>query len=92
MAGILRQILTWGIAVGVDLDLYTTRYCYEHEEDARAALRDWTGVGDPPGPWIKQKPENRLNPNFTKGEGNDHSGGKGAVSGQPESAPRFDNE
>lgn len=39
-----------------------TRFCYEHREDAIDALTQWDGQGDPPGPWVKQKPEDRLNP------------------------------
>lgn len=38
------------------------RYCYETAKDALAALMTWDGAGDPPGPWIKQKPPDRLNP------------------------------
>lgn len=39
-----------------------TRYCYEHFNDAVKAVAHWDGTGDPPGPWVKQKPEDRLNP------------------------------
>lgn len=49
---------------------YKTRYCYEHLSEAVAALTAWDGAGDPPGPWIKQKPEGRLNPNIM-GEDNE---------------------
>ena len=28
------------------------------------AFATWDGVGDPPGDWIKQKPEDRLNPRW----------------------------
>ena len=45
---------------------WRTRYCYEKRLDALKALTHWDGGGDPPGPWIKQKPEERLNPNFIK--------------------------
>jgi hypothetical protein len=41
-----------------------TRFCYEHARDAEAAFLAWDGVGDPPGNWIKQKPEDRLNPRW----------------------------
>lgn len=39
-----------------------TRFCYQHSGDAEAAFEIWDGQGDPPGPWIKQKPEDRMNP------------------------------
>ncbi len=43
------------------------RWCFEHYGDARRALEAWTGEGDPPGNWIKQKlPVERLNPNWIK--------------------------
>lgn len=41
---------------------WRTRYCYEKGADAREALAVWSGEGDPPGPWVKQYPEDRLNP------------------------------
>jgi hypothetical protein len=41
-----------------------TRFCFEHAHDAEAALVAWDGRGDPPGNWIKQKPEDRFNPRW----------------------------
>ena len=47
---------------------YRTRYCYPTIEAAEAALGVWTGDGDPPGPWIKQKPEERHGPGMSEKE------------------------
>lgn len=41
------------------------RYCYENYRDAQNALMAWDGEGDPPGPWIKEKPSGRLGPGAT---------------------------
>jgi hypothetical protein len=41
-----------------------TRFCYEHAREAEAAFLAWDGEGDPPGNWIKQKPEDRMNPRW----------------------------
>jgi hypothetical protein len=41
-----------------------TRFCFEHAHDAEAALVAWDGRGDPPGNWVKQKPQDRLNPRW----------------------------
>lgn len=51
-----------GLCVGLDLSGYRRRYCYARRKDAEAALADWDGRGDPPGPWIKVKPTDRLGP------------------------------
>lgn len=58
-------LFTWAICVGINMEgnEHKTRYCYEKQEDAEEALAEWDGRGDPPGPWIKQKPEDRSNPN-----------------------------
>lgn len=34
-----------------------TRWCYHTRREAKAALDAWDGNGDPPGEWIKRKPE-----------------------------------
>lgn len=62
VAGLVRQIFTTGLCVGLGEFSHRTRYCYESYMDAKVALSSWDGLGDPPGPWIKQKPEDRLNP------------------------------
>ena len=68
VAGLHAQIFTTGLCVGLTNTGYTRRYCYEHEADALAALMSWNGAGDPPGPWIKEKPGDRLGPGATSGD------------------------
>ena len=57
-----KQLFTVAIVVGIDRVGYERRYCYEREAVAREALVQWDGAGDPPGPWIKEKPSDRLGP------------------------------
>ena len=57
----VMNFTTW-LYMDVALDGWRTRYCYENLTDALDALESWDGAGDPPGPWIKQKPEERLGP------------------------------
>lgn len=40
------------------------RFCYEERLEALIAGRQWDGVGDPPGKWVKEKSlgVDRLNP------------------------------
>jgi hypothetical protein len=59
---IQSQLFTCAIIVGLDRTGWKRRYCYEREADAREALVQWDGKGDPPGPWIKEKPSERLGP------------------------------
>ena len=65
-AGIQDMVYTAGLFVGMDENGYRTRYCYATRAQAEAALNAWDGKGDPPGPWIKQKPEDRLGPGATE--------------------------
>lgn len=62
ICGLSVQIYTTGLCVHLDRSGYRRRYCYEHTVDARNALLEWDGKGDPPGPWIKEKPSGRLGP------------------------------
>lgn len=55
LCGLLRFLFTTGLVVNLDQDGYELRYCYEHHEDAQAALAAWDGNGHPSGPWIKLK-------------------------------------
>jgi len=66
LAGIMPQLFTTALCVGLDEYGYRTRFCYERKEDAIAALDAWDGKGDPPGPWIKEKPSDRLGPGAIK--------------------------
>lgn len=69
-AGVMNMVYTCGLFVGIKEFGYRTRYCYETRREAEAALEAWNGDGDPPGMWIKQKPEDRLNPAWLeRGEG-----------------------
>jgi hypothetical protein len=60
--GIMQMMFTYGLFVGLDETGYKRRYCYEYKSDAVIAAQTWDGKGDPPGPWIKEKPSDRLGP------------------------------
>ena len=55
VCGLHRYNFTTGLVVGLTMDSYDRRYCYEHADDALAALKAWDGHGHPGGPWIKCK-------------------------------------
>lgn len=65
-----RFIFTTGLVVGLDEFGKQGRYCYEDKASAEAAIEEWDGIGDPPGPWIKYKGKGgeRLNEKYFKGE------------------------
>jgi len=65
LVGVTQMLYTGSIVIGMDEAGYRTRYCYPTIEDAEMALDAWTGEGDPPGPWIKQKPEERHGPGIS---------------------------
>ena len=62
IAGVQDQLFTAGLFVGLDEHGWKRRYCFASRLQAEIALREWTGAGDPPGPWIKEKPSDRLGP------------------------------
>ena len=62
LAGVSDYMFTAGLVVGLDATGWRTRYCYATRPLAESALAAWDGNGDPPGPWIKQKPEDRHGP------------------------------
>jgi hypothetical protein len=64
--GLQKFMFTHGLMVGLTMDSYERRYCYEHRTDALAALESWDGEGHPSGPWIKCKGRgiDMLNPNL----------------------------
>lgn len=64
-AGVQPMLFTAGLFVGITPLGHEKRYCYARMSDALVALRAWDGVGDPPGPWIKEKPSDRLGPGAT---------------------------
>lgn len=55
VCGLHRFNFTTGLVVGLTMESYERRYCYEHAHDALAAMRAWDGDGHPSGPWIKCK-------------------------------------
>ena len=65
LCALRRFMFTTGLVVGLDRIGYDGRYCYESHADAISALKDWHGVGDPSGGWIKYKGVggDRSNPN-----------------------------
>lgn len=66
-AALQKMLYTTGLFVIEDGDnaSWDRRYCYESYGQALAALASsWTGDGDPPGLWIKEKGTNRLNPRW----------------------------
>lgn len=61
--GVQKQLFTTGLfVIAADGSGWRTRYCYEYSIDAIIACLEWDGVGDPPGPWVKQKPQERQGP------------------------------
>ncbi len=63
-AGIMSMLYTCDLVAGICKDEFVTRYSYHSRAEAEEALKTWDGAGDPPGNWIKQKPEERMNPNY----------------------------
>lgn len=66
---LFKMNYTYGLHVGMDEDGYRGRYCYERQIDAIIAAKEYEGVGDPVGLWIKYKGKGgeRLGPG-AKGE------------------------
>lgn len=65
-------LYTWAIICNVSNDTsenhYDVRYCFEHKQEAIESLNEWTGIGHPPGNWIKHKgiDGDYSNPNYSK--------------------------
>lgn len=66
--GVYQMLFTVALCVGdaTDRDWHKRRYCYETLQHALKAFFEWDGEGDPPGPWIKEKPGDRLGPGAIK--------------------------
>ncbi len=71
LVGLLSFALTTGLVVGIDRTGYSRRYCYEFEDEAKAALEAMDNHAEhPSGNWIKCKgtykglPVDLLNPNL----------------------------
>lgn len=60
--GVQRMLFTHGLFVGLTTSGYERRFCYPDRKSAELALMEWNGEGDPPGPWVKEKPGDRLGP------------------------------
>lgn len=58
---VMPMLFTCGLWI-VDADQPYTRWCYETAHECLHAYSHWNGVGDPPGNWIIQKPEQRGGP------------------------------
>lgn len=58
------MLYTTGLVVGITPISWRTRFCYETPAEALIASLLWDGTGDPPLNWIKQKPEDRMNPKW----------------------------
>lgn len=57
----LRDYLnTTDIVVGIRGPSYLRRYSYDSPELAKRALLQWSGEGDPSGPWLKCKGPDEL--------------------------------
>ena len=62
---VTNQIYTTSLYVDVtERSAYRKRFCFERTAEAVQALEEWDGTGDPPGPWIKEKPGDRMNPRW----------------------------
>lgn len=67
--GLTRMFFTSALCYGLDEKSYVGRYCYHTMSEARKALDEWDGSGDPTGNWIKHKGKTEYsNPNYNKDE------------------------
>ncbi len=76
LAGLQRYLYTVAIVVGIDEAGYVGRYCFPSFMSALVAFDEWSGDGDPPGPWIKYKGRGgeRYGPGITEPQGEkDHA-------------------
>lgn len=60
-AVVVPLLATFGLMLMKEKEVFT-RWCYAHRATAVTALDLWDGRFDPPGDWIKQKPEDRYGP------------------------------
>lgn len=55
-AHLAKMLFTVGVMVSHrDHGNPVTRWCFPSFHEAKSALENWDGTGDPPGEWIKQK-------------------------------------
>jgi len=63
--GLERMIFTTGLFKGLTKHFREGRWCYHTYREAKLALEEWDGKGDPPGNWIKYKGRTEYrNPNY----------------------------
>jgi len=55
ICGLRKFIFTTGIIIGLNPIDYYGRYCYSSEQEASERLKNWNGIGDPKGNWLKYK-------------------------------------
>lgn len=55
ICGVSPFIFTVAVVYGIDEYSYEGRWCYATKAEALSGLREWDGVGDPSGEWIKYK-------------------------------------
>jgi len=69
LCGLKHFMFTTGLVYGMTKIEYEGRYCFERFSDAKEALNNWDGKGDPTGPWIKHKGSVEYsNPNLNEVE------------------------
>lgn len=66
LIGFTRMAFTFAVVVNMDFTGYSHRYCYQAFTEAIKDFNEWSGVGHPPGNWIKRKGMNKdlKNPNY----------------------------
>jgi hypothetical protein len=69
ICSLMTFAFTTGLVIGMNDVGYKGRYCFSSKEEASQSLKEWDGVGDPPGNWIKYKGYGgeRSNPNYKEG-------------------------
>jgi hypothetical protein len=65
ICGLQRMLFTVGLFYGLDYFSKEGRYCFTCLTEAKAALKDWDGIGDPDGMWLKHKGESGEYDNST---------------------------
>jgi len=55
ICGLHRLVYTIGLCYGIYERGYAGRYCFDKIGEARFAIRNWNGRGDPGDEWIKHK-------------------------------------
>jgi hypothetical protein len=56
-AGLARLMYTTGLCVGLSADSWTSRYCFENEDEAISELEKLQGRDDVPTGWVAKRPQ-----------------------------------